>query len=89
VARIRNGSKYTFISPLSVQSAKSRAESRRSTAKSKKDEEPLKLPPINGDQNGASAEEEMEVDKEEPKLEELDDYEKLVKAIEGNGYISW
>jgi hypothetical protein len=81
VVRIRNGSKYTFISPLFVQSAKSRAESRKSTARSKKDEEPLKLPPINGDQNGASAEEEMEV-------EELDDYGKLVKAIEGNGYIS-
>ncbi|CAB3986629.1 annexin A6-like [Paramuricea clavata] len=66
-------------------SAKSRTESRRASAKSK-DEEPLKLPPIHGEQTGGSADEnndekdeEME---EEPKVEELDDYGKLVKAIE-------
>jgi hypothetical protein len=75
---------------FSFQSAKSRTESRRASAKSK-DEEPLKLPPIHGEQTGGSADEnndekdeEME---EEPKVEELDDYGKLVKAIEGKVYI--
>ena len=75
-------------------SAKSRMESRKSSAKSK-DEELLKLPPINGgNPSGGSVDgdkdqedEEMDIDKEEPKVEELDDYGKLVKAIKGKLYV--
>ena len=50
-----------------TQSATGRkSESRNSSPEHK--EEPLKLPPINGEKEG---------------MEELDDYQKLVKAIEG------
>lgn len=55
------------------QSAKSRTENRGAMSAKSKDEEQLKLPPINGE----------DATKEKPKVEELDEYEKLVKAIEG------
>ncbi|XP_028396288.1 uncharacterized protein LOC114520254 isoform X2 [Dendronephthya gigantea] len=60
-----------------ITSAKSRARSRGTMSAKSKDEEPLKLPPLNGDEPMNE-----EQTKEEPKVEELDDYQKLVKAIE-------
>ena len=57
-----------------IQSAKSRSGEER-TASPSKEEEPLKLPPIHGDDNKSSQKEEQEP--------ELDDYDKLVKGIEG------
>ena len=69
------------MSFISFQSAKSRTESRKTSARSK-DEELLKLPPINGDNNEENEENGAD-QREEPKVEELDDYGKLLKAIEG------
>ena len=75
-----------------MQSAKSRTESRRTSGRSKNDE-PVKLPSIYGDKTGGSVNESNdEMDdkvgkEEEPKVEELNDYGKLVKAIEGTAHV--